>query len=403
MQRLLGIATLVALFAGLTGCGEVLTSSPDAVGQTGNILVVTDSVTWNGPVGDAIRDELGGGLRTLPQPEPAFTLQRQELSEAFFPQIRRQHSVLFVAPYTSQSSTGQFLRTRLGDEGVQALQRGGRGVILRPNLWADNQVVAYATAPDEEALVQQVRAYGDQLRRAYNTVNRQRLTRDMFRRGRQVGVEERMMDRHGFAVNVQHDYVTVRDTTFETVNRNPGTFIRMRRLVDSDSWRDMFVYYEPDVRLERLHPDSLVALRNRLSRQFVRGADDETHVHVEDRYPDVRPVTIDTVNFNGRWALEMRGTWYLGHDDGRSAGMGGPFVSYAFYDEDSGRFYMVDGMIFAPRYEKREFLRQMEAIAHTFRTRDDHELTVVADRILEDLDPGPPPSPTADPPRPQSE
>ncbi len=54
-----------------------------------------------------------------------------------------------------------------------------------------------------------------------------------------------------------------------------------------------------------------------------------------------------------------------------SDAMGGPFVSYAFFDEDTGRFYLIDGMIYGPRYtneEKREFLRQMEAIAHTFRT-----------------------------------
>jgi len=57
-------------------------------------------------------------------------------------------------------------------------------------------------------------------------------------------------------------------------------------------------------------------------------------------------------------------------DDGgfESHGMGGPFVNYTFYDETSGRLYMIDGMIFAPGYDKREFLRQMEAIAHTFRT-----------------------------------
>ncbi len=369
----------------LAGCGEVLDHTPDAVGQTGVLLVVADSATWNGPVGDAIRDEFGSGIRTLPQPEPAFTVQRQDLTETFFPQIRRQHSVLFVGPYTNPSSTGRFLRARLDDAGVAALERGGRGVFLRPNLWARNQLVVYATAPDDESLVAQIRANGEEMRQAFNAVNRSRMTRDMFARARQTEIEDQLLERHGFAVAVQHDYVVVRDTTFQTATGNAGTFVRMRRISEADSWRDFFVYYEQDPRLERLHPDSVKVLRNRLSRQFVLGTGDTTWIRVEDRFPDRRPIVTDTVTLAGRWALETRGTWYLSTDAGRTMGMGGPFVNFAFYEEDSGRFFLIDGMVFAPRYDKREFLRQMEAIAHTFRTRDD-EPAVLGDRLEDDLD-----------------
>lgn len=391
MIRLLGIASLLALVVGLSACDEIIPASQESVGPVGTLLVVTDEATWDGPVGDAIRDHLAGGLRTLPQPEPALTVQRQELTEQFLPQIRRQHSVLFVAPYTSESSTGRFIRARLGDEGAEALARGGRGVIYRPDLWANNQMVIYATAPDEESLARQISANADEMRRAYDVVSRRHLSRDMFRRARQTEVEERIMERHGFTVNVQHDYVLVRDTTFETVTGNAGTFIRLRRIADQESWRDMFIYYEDDPRLDRLHPDSIAVLRNRLSREFVHGTTEGTYVRVEDRFPQRRPVMIDTVNFAGRWALETRGTWYLSDDDRRSWGMGGPFLSYAFYDEDTGRFYLIDGMVFAPRYPKRDFLRQMEAIAHTFRTRVD-DTAVVADRIPEDPPPAPDPA-----------
>ena len=37
----------------------------------------------------------------------------------------------------------------------------------------------------------------------------------------------------------------------------------------------------------------------------------------------------------------------------------------------SRRLYLIDGMIFAPNFSKREFLRQMEVIAHTFRTKEE--------------------------------
>jgi len=387
MSRLLAAVAILVVLGGVLylalGTGRsVVTYTPDAVGQTGTLYVVVDSVTWNGPVGEAIRDELGRGLATLPQPEPAFTIIRQELNEQFFNQLRRQHAVLFAGPYTRPSTTGRFLRARLDSAGVAALERGGNGVFLRPNLWARRQLVVYATGPDDEAVAAQIRARGAELRRAYDALARQRMTRDMFERGRQTDIEDALLERHGFAVGVQHDYVLVRDTTFLTDAGTRATFVRLRRLAAADSWRDLFIYFEDDPRLERLNRESVLAIREEVSRRFVRGADDSTYIRVEDRFPDRRPVVTDTVSLAGRFALETRGTWYLGRDDGRSAGMGGPFVNFAFYDEDTGRFYMIDGMVFAPRFDKREFLRQMEVIAHTFRTRDD-DFAVIDDRIAD--------------------
>jgi hypothetical protein len=39
---------------------------------------------------------------------------------------------------------------------------------------------------------------------------------------------------------------------------------------------------------------------------------------------------------------------------------------------------MIDGMVFAPGHDKREFLRQMEVIAHTFRTRGEADTTLAS-------------------------
>ena len=88
-----------------------------------------------------------------------------------------------------------------------------------------------------------------------------------------------------------------------------------------------------------------------------------------------RELNTENIDFMGRFAYETRGLWHMiGRDEDRNMveyGMGGPFLNYTFYDEDTGRLYMIDGMVFAPGYDKREFLRQMEVIAYTFRTRTD--------------------------------
>ena len=296
--------------------------------------------------------------------------------------LQRQHSVVFAAPFTDTPATARFLRARLDSAGVAALERGGHGLIERENLWMRGQLVVYATAPTDSALARQIRAGGEALRASFERLARERLTADMFEKGRQVEVEQGMIDEHGFAINVQHDYVLVQDTTFETGAGTAGTFIRLRRLAGQDSWRDLFVYYEEDPRLTRIHPDSVRTLRNRLTERFVRGIYPESHITIEERDLARRPVLTDTVSLTGRFTLETRGTWRMTGD-----AMGGPFVSYAFFDEDTGRFYLIDGMIYGPRYtnaEKREFLRQMEAIAYTFRTSGTGAEVVAGSEARED-------------------
>ncbi|MEM1042522.1 MAG: DUF4837 family protein [Bacteroidota bacterium] len=375
MTSLLRFAAAFALLV-TAGCGTVTEYKPPAVGKKGEIMVVTDSATWNGPVGEALRATVGRSLRTFPQPTPAFTLRHESLSEFSLDGLRRQHSVIFAAPYTGTSETARFIRARLDSAGVQALERGGRGLITRPDLWMRDQLIAYATAPTDSALVQQLRAGGDDLRTAFNRLARTRTTEDMFDKARQTEIEADLLDRHGFAVGIQHDYVRAVDTTFVNDQGTRGTFVRYRRFAGQDSWRDFFVYYEEDPRLTRLAPEAVRALRNDLTQRFIRGTFADSYIAIEDRDPVGRPVEADTVDLGGRFAIETRGTWRLTGDI-----MGGPFVSYAFFDEDTGRFYLIDGMIFGPRYsaaEKREFLRQMEAIAYTFRT-DGGGVEVLAD------------------------
>lgn len=370
MKRLTTLLLSIGLVTSLVGCGEDfdLGGRANSVGQSGTVLVVIDTTSWNGQIGEAIRTHIARPIRTLPQPEPEFTLQQQELTDFFLPQIRKQHSVLIVAPFTSDTPVGMFLRARIDSTGLDQIAAGGKGVIHRPNLWVNEQHVVYITGQDEAAVIEQIQLYADEIRNGFNLVNRRRLERDMFARRQQVDLEQELMDRHNFAVNIQHDYVKVQDTTFATNHGTEGSFIRYRRFAGEDSWRDFFVYYELDPTFARLHPDSVLALRNRLTHRFIKGTGDTVFVHTVDSNPQLRPVVTDTVSFQNRFAIETRGSWHLREEDGTSAGMGGPFLNYAFFDETSSRFYLLDGMVFAPPFDKREFLRQIEVIAYTFRT-----------------------------------
>ena len=344
-----------------TGCGDT-DFRPEASGPVSQITVVMDSSQWAGPLGETARDVLAGQIRTLPNPEPYFDLYHVDLStERNYNFIRDQRNIVFIAPLSDSTQEANYMRSLLSEEARQAIADGGTAVVPRENEWRRRQQVVYVVAATEDALEATLRENGPRIRDRFDEVTRERTMREMFEHGRQPDLEDTLMAHHGFAVNVQHDYLIAVDTT---------NFVWLRRIL-SDTWRSLFVYYEENANPADLTPEWVYATRDSLTRKYLQGTAGGW-VTIDYR----RPLITEEINFKDRYALETRGLWHMvGEIDGERVqfGGGGPFVTYSFYDQPSGRLYMVDGMVFAPNYDKREFLRQMEVIAYTFRTRQDEE------------------------------
>ena len=344
----------------VVGC-ELGDYRPRAVGPEAKMYVVIDSTQWNGEVGDAVREALGGPILTLPVPEPAFDVSRASIrSQDAFDAVKKQKNVVFVAPLSDTTLVAKFISARL-DEGARSMiESGNSGIIPREDLWRKGQMVVYITASTPENLISTLTEKSTDLRYVFNNKIRERLKVSMFEKGRQLEVEEQLLEKYDFSVNAQHDYFVAVDTT---------DFIWMRRVISSETWRSLFIYFEENGDPNELSPEWVYSKRDSLTKRYVRG-NVAGFVEIDRR----RPLTTENINFLDRYGFETRGLWQMvAIDNGQQVplGMGGAFVTYAFYDEDSGRNYLIDGMVFAPNYNKREFLRQLEVIAHTFRTREE--------------------------------
>ncbi|NNF58447.1 MAG: DUF4837 family protein [Rhodothermaceae bacterium] len=364
MRRPVLLAGLLAFLSlSLAACGPGASAPlPNAIGAPGEVMVVADSATWSGPVGDALRQTVGGSIAP-PLDIPDFRLIRQNLTNEGFSSLRSFKNLIFAAPLNDTSAVARFLEARLDSAGVRLIRAGEGTVVLpRRDLWARNQVVVLAAAGTDSLLAEAIRARADTLRMAFTGPTLAQTEADMFSRNRQVLREDSLMAAHDFAVNVQHDYFVSQDTTLD-VDGQTGQFVRIRRVL-SDTWRDLFVYYEDGVSgVDSAHVERVT---DAALEQFIRGAYDSSYVRI-DR---LRPIRMEPVTIAGRDATETRGLWRMVEDF-----MGGPFVRYHFYDAEQQRLYIVYGMVFAPQHQfranKREFLRQLEVIARTFRTRAD--------------------------------
>ena len=83
--------------------------------------------------------------------------------------------------------------------------------------------------------------------------------------------------------------------------------------------------------LQKLTTNWMATTRDSLTQHYIGGTSGGW-IEIDRR----RPITVGEVNFNDRYAIELRGLWHMvGQEDGRKFpfGMGGPFLTYAFYDE----------------------------------------------------------------------
>ncbi|MFB6248861.1 MAG: DUF4837 family protein [Salinibacter sp.] len=346
----------------LSGCeGDY---RPRAIGKEGEVTVVMDSSHWTGAVGEAFRETVTPWVETLPQPEHYFEIRHMELSsERTYESIQDLKNVVIAAPLNDSTNEANFLRRRLSEKARTAIRGGQSAVVGKPNLWRRSQRVFFVTAADSASLADALRKQGETIRSTFKEITLQRMKREMYEEARQYAVEDSLMQRHGFAVNVQHDYRIAIDTTTES-----SGFVWLRRVL-AKTRREFFVYYKENASASRLSPDWIYSTQDSLTRKYLRGSV-AGFVRIDYR----RPLITEQTTFLDRFGYETRGLWHMvkaGQEEGEfvSVGGGGPFLAYAFYDQPTDRLYLLHGSVFAPGFDKLQFLRQMEVMAKTFRTR----------------------------------
>ena len=70
---------------------------------------------------------------------------------------------------------------------------------------------------------------------------------------------------------------------------------------------------------------------------------------------------MEYLKYRGRDLVQTRGMWEVQNDF-----MGGPFVSHSFYNEDGSEIIVAEAFVYAPRFDKRQYLRQVESLLYSW-------------------------------------
>jgi hypothetical protein len=310
----------------LTSCGDssLTRTLPNVTGSTGDVMVVMNKALWEGSAGKALREEVAPVLLGLPQQERAFTLQ--PVNPGGFRDILVSHRNIIIASIDADKPEP--------------------AVTFERNRWAETQLVIRLTAPDSTSLAKVISDKAEAIRQRINDVERERLTAWL---AESAGRERRIVrsEKSSYEIIMPAGYRTdyTREGLMIISAETPAT---TQSVIVSVS--------------ERMPPKigciELADMTEKVTSAEIKGPGGGSYMIIEKQMP----VSCRSFRRNNTDYIEMRGLWTL-----EGGFMGGPFISYAFIDPETSRAVIVTGFVYAPRDEKRELLRQVEALMYTVR------------------------------------
>lgn len=330
-----------------------------AVGGFGEAVVVMDSTQWESETADAIRETFGEYMLTLPNAEPFFDLQfRDIINNDELERLKRFKNIIIAAPIDDSTNTSRWVRALLSDEVENQVRNSESFAFPLQDRWYQDQWSIILSAPNDTLLAEQIRNSQKTLTDNLLQKELNRWKEEVYDQGEQVELADSIWTNHGWKIRVQHDWVKNIDTTY-THNGEENHFLSMRRLLpENDRW--FWAWWKEGVDdISYLDNDWINAKRDSLTEQWMRGTRDSSYI-TTDRHPS-RPVETESFEMDEYLVYESLGTWRMTND-----AMAGPFANFTIYDSETQRLFILEFGQFAPKYNKRRFVRQFRAMLRTF-------------------------------------
>lgn len=327
MKKFLRISILLAGILAICSCkgGSGKALLPNVSGKAGEVLVVIEKADWEGAVGGILRDSLAADCPYLPQKEPLYTLIN--ITPGNFAQMFQIHRNLILMNISA---------------GVNV-----PGVVYRYDKWSHPQIVITVNAPTAEAAV-------ELLSQNMHTI---------------IGaIEQAEINR---VVNNTRNYQEAK-LAREVKQWCGGNMVfpsgwSLKKKTENFMWisyettyvqQGVMIYRYPAFGTrEEMSVKAIVDRRNDVLREQVPGMVEGSYMTTSNiLYPTLRYASYKDLKF-----AQVRGLWDV-HGDF----MGGPFVSHTFYRPDGRELYCVEGYVYAPKYDKRLYLRQVESLLYSF-------------------------------------
>jgi len=296
------------------------------MGSTSEVLVVVQNEQqWENNIGKVIRKYLGRDQYGLNQPEPIFKLahiQKQSFNDLF-----RKHRNLLIVNIDKKAKKPK----------IESLS----------NYWAEPQEVITITAPTAMAFVKLFQENAETIIEKFRLTERERIL-SVYRPSTPNAVTKAVLKNFKLDMIIPKDYYVAKtDTNFMWIRKETNTFSQ-----------GLLIFEDPYIDTAQFSLASIIARTNRFQKLYVPGPSEGSYMSIDQEF--VQPESRVVADFATDYAVEVRGLWKVEGDF-----MGGPFLSVTFFDPRTNHIVTIMGYIYYPSKNKRDLLRQMEAIIYS--------------------------------------
>ena len=298
---------------------------PNISGKPGEVIVVINKGDWEGTMGNVLRDSLACDFPFLPQREPMFDLVNVAPS-GFTSMFQLHRNILIINISTDVTEPG---------------------VLYRNDVWAAPQCVIRVNAPTEDVAVELYKENSMKIKAVIEQAERARV----------------------IANTKKYEELSLAPVVTAMTGGSPHfpSGYKLKKKTDDFIWitystqfteQSILIYKYPVVEgQDMMSPRNLVEAQSLMMKENVPGM-------FENTYMIISPVIAPSVlykKYGEHEFAELRGLWEVHNDY-----MGGPFVTHAFYTPDGKNMIMLQAFVYAPKYDKKNYLKQIESVLYSF-------------------------------------
>lgn len=327
MKKLMLLLFFAAVAAGCKNSGKRLL--PNISGKASEVVVVLDRSSWEGKLGDSFRESLGEDYPYLPQREPKFSIIN--VSHSKFTDLFKIHRNIIICD----------IKNDILKDTVQYLQ----------NVWAYPQCVIRLASASEDGIQKLFSDNKNTIMNVISTAERSRMIENA-KRYEEKKLGDMVREKFGGSPYFPVGYKLMKKT-------DDFIWIQDERQY---SIQGILIYSYPADKTDNFDLDKIIAHRNEILKNNVPGMRENSWM-TTGTY--IKP-SINFIKFNNRSFAEVRGFWEVQNDY-----MGGPFVSHSFYSRDGSKIIVVECFVYAPKFDKKQYLNQVLSIIYSFEWNSD--------------------------------
>lgn len=320
----------------LVSCGEESSkrSLPGSSGKSGELIIVVDTVYMNNATGKALEQVFMEELYGVPRSEPLFNV--------------------VTVPPKGFTSMLKIVRNVLQ---LDINSANKPEIIVQNDVFATDQLIITISAKNDQSAANIITKNKEKLQQLFDQEEVKR-TKARLLLNTNKAKQDSLLDKHGYTIAFPKEY-------FLSMDSSDFFFIRKNKVVgEHQILQGLMVYSYPYTDDSNLVAKNIV---NDLERYIsnVR-TEPKGFMQIERQFP----VLSEEVNFNDAYSMQLSGLWRM-----EGIFMGGSFFNYTVVSSDQSKLIGMYGFVYAPKFNHREYLRELKALSYTLiQTKDNKAL-----------------------------